>query len=290
MKILLFGAGGLLGRNLVRAWAGQELTPLSHAEADITDRKKLDDLFAQPWNVVVNAAAVCNFDACERDPIGTGLINREAPLDLARRCHETGAKFVQFTSDYVFRGDADRPRTETDPVEPISVYGQQKADLEREIPGLCPQSLILRLSWLFGENGKTFMSLLPGLLAREATLRVAAGKRGRCLYARDAAGWIRRLVEGGHTGVFNLVNEGDTSWEEFARVCLDRMRERGPEPACREIIEIPYQEMGPNWSKRPRFSCLDTGKLAQTLPPGPRGWTEALDDFLDDQKTVAPKL
>ena len=289
MKILLFGAGGLLGRHLVRAGSGHELTALTHAQADITDRKKLDELFAQPWDAVINAAAVCDFDACERDPVGTGRINRAAPLDLARRCHDAGAKFVQFTSDYVFRGDVDRPLTETDPVDPISVYGQQKADLEGEIPGLCPQALIIRLSWLYGENGKTFMSLLPGLLAKEKTLRVASGKLGRCLYAPDAADWIRRLVEGGHSGVFNLVNDGDTSWEEFARTCRDHMRAQGSEPACREIIEVPYEEMGPNWSKRPRFSCLDIGKLAQALPPGPRCWTGALGDFLDSQKTVAAK-
>ncbi len=289
MKILLLGAGGLLGRHLSAELAVHELMSLTHADADITDSAKLDALFAQPWDVVINAAAVCNFDACERDPAGTGRINREAPLDLARRCHKTGAQLVQFTSDYVFRGDTDRPLTEKDPVDPTSVYGQQKADLEREIPGLCPNSLILRLSWLFGINGKTFMSLLPGLLATHETVSVAAGKYGRCLYAPDAALWVRRLIEAGQTGHFNLVNDGDTSWEEFAHTCLARMHVLGLAPACREIVEVPYGQMGPDWAKRPRFSCLDISQLTRAFPPGPRMWTEALEDFLTSQKSVAGK-
>ena len=287
MKILLFGAGGLLGRHLAAALSGREVTALSHTDADITDVKKLDELFTHPWDVVINAAAVCNFDACERDPLGTGLINRAAPLDLARRCHKSGARLVQFSSDYVFRGDAERPLTEDDAVGPLSVYGRQKADIEREIPRLCPASLILRLSWLYGTGGKTFMSLLPGLLATQETLRVAAGKRGRCLYAPDAASWVLRLIDGGHTGFFNLVNDGDTSWEEFAVVCLARMQSLGLNPACREMIRIPYEQMGDSWSKRPRYSCLDIGKLARAIPPGPRGWTETLDDFLACQKSIA---
>lgn len=290
MKILLFGAGGLLGRHLSVELARHELTALTHTDADITDTKRLNALFVEPWDVVINAAAVCNFDACERDPAGTGRINRDAPLDLARRCHDEGAQFVQFTSDYVFRGDADRPLKETDAVGPLSVYGQQKADLEREIPKLCPKSLIMRLSWLYGTNGKTFMSLLPGLLTAQETVRVASGKRGRCLYAPDAACWIRRFIENGRSGHFNLVNDGDTSWEEFARVCLERMRALRLAPVCREIVEIPYEQMGPGWSKRPRFSCLDTAKLARVFPPGPRLWTEALDDFLGGQKSVAAGL
>lgn len=287
MKILLLGAGGLLGRHLAAELADHELMSLSHTEADITDTNQLDALFKRPWDVVINAAAVCNLDACERDPVGTGRINRDAPLDLARRCHDTGAEFVQFTSDYVFHGDVDRPLTEMDKIGPLSVYGQQKADLEREIPGLCPQSLILRLSWLFGADGKTFMSLLPELLATRPTVQVASGKRGRCLYAPDAAQWVRRLIESGSSGHFNLVNAGDTSWEEFARTCLARMHKLGLTPACREIVEVPYDQMGAGWSKRPRFSCLDTGKLTRAFPPGPRIWTEALDDFLTSQKSVA---
>jgi len=244
-------------------------------------------LFTKPWDAVINAAAVCDFDACEKDPAGTGRVNRDAPLDLARRCAAQGALFVQYSSDYAFGGDEDKLLTEADTPQPLSVYGHQKADLEKMIPVLCPRSLILRVSWLYGLDGKTFMSRMPDLLASQTSLRTAAGKKGCCLYAADGAYWTRQLVESGKTGLFNLVNPGETSWEEFARVALEQMKFLGLEPACAEIVEVPYEELGPGWSKRPRYSCLDVAKLASAFPPGPRPWREALGAFLSEWKSVA---
>jgi dTDP-4-dehydrorhamnose reductase len=261
---------------------GHEVSALTHAEADITDAAKLDELFSRSWDAVINAAAICNFDACEKDPEGTARVNRDAPLDLARRCAKNGALFAQFSSDYVFDGKIDRALTESDKPSPISVYGEQKAALEREIPRLCPRSLVVRLSWLYGLGGKTFMSLLPDLLSQKESLEVASGKKGGCLYAADAAVWIERLVSSGRTGLFNLVNRGETSWEEFTRLCAEHMGL--PET---KIRQVPYEDIGPDWSKRPRYSCLDAAKLGIALPPGPRPWTEALDSFLAEWKSVA---
>lgn len=287
MKILLLGAGGLLGRYLSREFSGHELTALTHEQADITDASRLDALFAQGWDVVINAAAVCDFDACEEHPDETGKVNRDAPLDLARRCAAHGSLFVQYSSDYVFDGNKDTLLTEADEPRPLSVYGRQKADLEKLIPGICPRNLILRVSWLYGLDGKTFMSRMPDLLASQTSLRTAAGKKGSCLYAADGAYWTRQLVESGRNGLFNLVNPGETSWEEFARTTLAQMGLLGLAPACQIIVETPYTQLGPGWSKRPRYSCLATEKIAGVFPPGPRPWREALGEFLDEWKSVA---
>ena len=287
MKILLLGAGGLLGRYLTREFSGHELTAVSHEQADITDAVRLDELFAQHWDTVINAAAVCDFDACEKDPVGTGRVNRDAPLDLARRCSAHDALFVQYSSDYVFDGSEDKLLTESDVPDPLSVYGHQKAELEKLIPELCPRSLIQRVSWLYGVGGKTFMSRIPELLAGQTSLRTAAGKKGCCLYAADGAYWTRQLVESGRTGLFNLVNPGETSWEEFARTTLEQMTFLGLAPACKTIEEIPYEQLGPGWSKRPRFSCLDAKKIVGAFPPGPRPWREALGEYLSEWKSVA---
>jgi len=290
MRVLILGAGGLLGRHLESAFADRDTTALHRAQADITDPARMDALFREPWDVVINAAAVCDFDACERHPEATGRVNRDAPLGLAELCHRSGALFVQFSSDYVFAGDEDRVLSERDETRPLSVYGRQKADLERFLPSACPRSLLLRIAWLYGHGGRTFMSMMPGLLAREDTLRVASGKRGRCLYAPDAADWVRRLVDAGQTGLLNLANTGDTSWEEFARATRDEMLALGLGPRCREILEVPFSGLGPNWAKRPRFSCLDTSRLESLSPPGPRPWREALRDFVAREKSFAAAL
>lgn len=287
MKILLFGSGGLLGRYLTREFADHDLTALTHKQADITDAQRLNELFTQRWDVVINAAAICDFDACEADLAGTGRINRDAPLDLAKRCATQGALFVQYSSDYVFDGETDKLLIETDATRPLSVYGRQKEDLEQQIPALCPRSLILRVSWLYGLGGKTFMSRMPDLLASQRSLYTAAGKKGCCLYAADGAYWTRNLVESEKTGLFNLVNPDETSWEEFARIALEQMKFLGLEPACAEIVEVPYDQLGPGWPKRPRYSCLAVAKLADAFPPGPRPWREALGEFLSEWKSVA---
>jgi dTDP-4-dehydrorhamnose reductase len=289
MRVLLFGSGGLLGRYLAKEFAapGNQLLALTHDEADITDTAKLEGLFAESWDVVINAAAVCDFDSCENDPDTTKRVNRDAPLDLARRCAANNSLFVQYSSDYIFEGTGNKPLAEDDVPSPLSVYGHQKADLEKLVPQICPLSLVLRLSWLYGAGGRTFMSKMPDLLMAQESLRTAAGKKGSCLYAADGAFWTKRLVEAGQTGLFNLVNEGETSWEEFARECLQQMQILGLDPCCKSIEEIPYEELGPGWRKRPRYSCLDTAKLARALPPGPRPWKAALGAFLSEWKSVA---
>jgi dTDP-4-dehydrorhamnose reductase len=286
LKILLLGAAGLLGRHLHAELPahGHEVHAFTHPETDITDAKRLDELFSEPWDAVINAAAVVNFDACENDPAGTSRINRDAPLDLASRCHKAGAVFVQFSSDYIFDGKTELLLREDDEAHPLSVYGHQKLALEKTIPQVCPRSLVVRLSWLYGKGGRTFMSLLPDLFLKQETLRIASGKTGSCLYAPDAARWIRLLLEGGHTGLFNLVNEGTTSWEEFARECLGQMRALGRDPLCRAILETPYEALGAHGAKRPRHSALSLEKLAAAIPPGPRSWREALGDFLQEAR------
>ena len=290
MNILLLGSGGLLGRYLAKELAaGHTLVAQTHQDTDITDATRLDVLFAQRWDAVINAAAVCDFDACEKNPVETGRINREAPLDLARRSAAQNALLVQYSSDYVFGGEDDRLLTEDDASHPLSVYGRQKADLEQLIPSACPRSLILRVSWLYGLGGKTFMSQMPGLLLRQQSVRTAAGKKGCSLYAADGAFWTRQLIEAGQTGLLNLVNPGETSWEEFAPATLEQMNAKGLAPKCGDIKTIPYEQLGPDWAKRPRHSCLNAGKLASVLPPGPRPWREALGEFLSAWKSVAPE-
>jgi dTDP-4-dehydrorhamnose reductase len=237
--------------------------------------------------VVINAAAVCDFDACEEHPDETGRVNRDAPLDLARRCAAHGSLFVQYSSDYVLEGNHDTLLTEADEPRPLSVYGRQKADLEKLIPGICPRNLILRVSWLYGLGGKTFMSRMPDLLASQTSLRTAAGKKGCCLYAADGAYWTRQMVESGQSGLFNLVNPGETSWEEFTRTTSAQMSFLGLAPTCQSIVETPYAQLGPGWSKRPRYSCLSTQKITGLFPPGPRPWREALGEFLNEWKSVA---
>ena len=88
---------------------------------------------------------------------------------------------------------------------------------------------------------------------------------------------------------FSIVNDGDTSWEQVARTCLDEMNAAGLQPRCRSILEVPYADLGPNWSKRPRYSSLDISMLSREFPPGPRPWREALSAFVRAEKSFAER-
>ncbi len=284
MKILLLGAGGLLGRHLHQRLQEIDIAflPLRHADLDICDRKaSLKALDLHQPSVVINAAALCNFGACEDDPSASSSINREAPIWWAETCGRAGVRFIQFSSDYIFDGTSVRAYREDDLPNPLGQYGRDKAALEAAIHSL-PHCLVLRISWLFGAGGKTFLSMIPELLMQRDELTVAAGKRGTCLHAGYAADVVIQLLNTTASGVLNLAQSGETSWEEFADNALEILRSRGMQPRCRKIIRKSFREIPSLVGNRPEYSPLDTSRLATILKAPVQPWYEALEQYISD--------
>lgn len=283
-KVLLLGAGGLMGRHLAGAFRskGADLIALRREDLDIRDSDRLAAILDRDhpaW--VINAAAVCDFDRCEADPNLSLAVNFEAPVRIAHQCRERGIRMVQFSSDYIFNGRSREPYDEEAEPGPLSVYGKHKAALEHEFSRF-EEHLIARLAWVFGIGGKTFMSMMPDLLMTREEVRVAAGKRGSCLHAGYGADAVIALIRQGTGGLVNVVHSGDTGWEEFAAACLERLRAVGLSPACRRIVPVPFQEMAVLRPGRPDYSVLSTGKLEGILGrPVPR-WETGLKSFLKD--------
>lgn len=282
LKILVPGAGGLLGRHVVEEYRrhGEKITALSHADLDVTDEGAVRSILAheQP-DVVINCAALCHFQRCQENPAASAAVNREAPIRLAKLTAERGIRLVHFSTDYIFDGLSQVPYREEDTPNPLSVYGEHKTAVERAFSAF-PSHLLLRVAWLFGHGGKTFLSLLPTLLREKEALEVASGKRGTCLHAGYAAEVIRELVAQGNNGLFNLVHSGETSWEDFAHETLRLLQERGLQPRCREIIEVPLEKMPVMRGSRPIYSVLATEKLASALGSNPISWKEGLNRYL----------
>jgi dTDP-4-dehydrorhamnose reductase len=255
--------------------------PLSHRELDVTDEQSLIALLdhIRP-EVVINCAALCHFQSCEDDPAESARVNRDAPIRLARLTAERKIRLVHFSTDYIFDGESQVPYREEDAARPLSVYGVHKAAVEEAFRAY-PQHLLLRVAWLFGDGGKTFMSLLPDLLMQRERLEVAAGKRGSCLHVGYAAQIIRQLIEQGSTGLFNLVHSDEASWEGFAHQCLHQLQERGYSPRCRELIEVPLEKMPVLSGARPPYSVLDTSRLAAEIGSQPINWRSGLYQYLD---------
>lgn len=286
-KLLLLGAGGLVGRYLAREIArrGFPLLALKRTDLDIRDSDKAAELLGRErpdW--LINAAALCNFDACEDNPTASREVNLDAPVALGKICRDLGIRMCQFSSDYVFSGEQREPYGENDRREPQSVYGLHKTELEKAFERH-EEHLVPRLSWVFGVAGHTFMSLLPRLLMTQARLRVAAGKRGSCLYAGEGARMIVDLLVARAGGIVNTVHAGEAAWEWFARECDEGLRRKGLKPICDQIEEVPFGEMPVLKPGRPAYSVLDPARLSRLLGRPPLHWKAGTEEFLEEWMT-----
>jgi dTDP-4-dehydrorhamnose reductase len=282
--ILVLGAGGLLGRHLTTLLQRQERPFVAHTREtlDITDANRMRELLdSETFTSVINCAALCSFGACETNPDASARVNRDAPIRWAAECAARGIRFVHFSSDYIFDGRRDTPYPEEAEPHPLSVYAKHKAETEPQVLSH-PMHLLLRVAWIFGAGGRTFMSMLPRLLMESPVVTVASGKRGSCLYAGHGAEMILELVDRGATGLLHVVNSGEATWEGYAHSCLQKLRARNLRPLCNEIREHPFDSMPNLQGFRPPYSVLSTAKLAGILGKEPPHWEAGLDAFLDD--------
>jgi len=291
-KVLLLGAGGLMGRYLAIEISDQksarpgfcgELKKLTRSELDITDTDKSTRVLKEfRPDLVINAAAFCRMEGCETDPDLSESINSRAPDFWARACHEHGVRFVHLSTDYVFGGGRSKPYTERDEPGPLSVYASHKRDAERAVLA-CPEHLVLRLAWIFGVGGSTFMSRIPGLLQKEEILHVATGRTGGCLYAGYGARMIFNLLEKEPAGgLFHLTHRGEVTWMEFAQECKRQMLEKGLPLKNREIVPVPEGEHQALRARRPDYTVLDLGKTEALLGHGLTSWQEGISGYLGE--------
>lgn len=228
MRILVTGAGGQLGRDLVAtcAAAGDDVIAATRADLDVGDADAVTAAVAagRP-DVIVNCAAWTAVDACEADPARAQRDNALAVRWIRRAAEQVGAHLVQISTDYVFAGDLDRPYREDDPTGPRSVYGRSKLDGEREAG---PHATVIRTSWVCGEHGnnmvRTVLRLLDGHPDRRPDLAFVDDQRGNPTFTADLAPLVRRLAAERLPGVFHATNAatgGDgrpgVTWYEFVR-------------------------------------------------------------------------
>jgi dTDP-4-dehydrorhamnose reductase len=283
VKVLVTGAGGQLGQDLVDAFADHDVVGLTRAQLDVTDEVAVAEAVAtiRPA-LVVNAAAGTDVDGCESDPDGAHRANALGPWWLARACERTGATLVTFSTDYVFDGTAPvgpggspRGYAEDDPVAPLSVYGRSKAAGERLVRETLREHHIVRTAWVSGARGRNFVRTMLRLADAGGPVRVVDDQTGSPTMTRDLAAAVRRLAVSGRYGTVHLVNEGTATWFDVAREVFARSgRDVDLEPQPSSAISRP--------APRPAWSVLDTTH-ARTTGVGPLShWHDALDRLLDE--------
>ena len=256
MKVLITGANGQLGHELVRASiaSGHEVVATSHQTLDITDESAVELAIrtARP-DVVIHAAAWTAVDACESDPEKALLVNGTATKYVADAAHAVGAHVVYISTDYVFDGNKNSPYEEDDAPNPQSVYGSSKLAGER---ALGATDAIVRIAWVCGFYGANMVKTILRL-AEQPQLKFVDDQIGNPTFADDAAAMIVRLAAEKRSGAWHVTNQGDVSWYEFAREVLIA---GGFDPD--KVAPIKTHELQPpRPAKRPHNSVLNNGSL-----------------------------
>ena len=267
MKLLITGANGQLGHELVRATiaAGHEVVATSHETFDITDKLAVDAAItvARP-DVVIHAAAWTAVDACESDPDKAMLVNGTATKYIADAAHAVGAHVVYISTDYVFDGSKTSPYDEEDAPNPQSVYGASKLEGER---ALGPNDAIVRIAWVCGFYGGNMVKTILRL-AEQPQLKFVDDQIGNPTFADDAAEMIVRIATEKRSGTWHVTNQGDVSWYEFAREVLMAAGFDASKVAPIKTHEL----QPPRPAKRPFNSVLNNTSLK-------RAGIELLPDF-----------
>jgi len=280
--IVVFGGNGQLGRELVRA-AGEQNTPLTalaHGDVDIADRAAVRVALARLRpSLVVNAAAYTKVDLAETHVEEARHGNELGPAILATACAAAWLPLVHVSTDYVFDGTKAGAYVETDPVNPVSVYGRTKAAGEEAVRRAHRQHVIMRTAWVYSEFGQNFLKTMLRLAVSRDELRVVADQYGAPTSARTIAEVILRiaprLISGEALwGTYHFTAAGVTTWHGFAsRIVAVAAPFTGRRPRVVAITTADY----PTAARRPANSCLDCNLFARTFGLSAAPWTDEAD-------------
>jgi dTDP-4-dehydrorhamnose reductase len=232
MKVAVVGANGQLGTDLVDALvaAGFEAAPLRHGDIEVADLDSVRAALAEHApDAVLNTAAFHNMPACEEDPQRTFEVNAVGALNLARAATELGVRNVYFSTDYVFDGAKGEPYEETDRPQPLNVYGASKLAGERLSEVYAPETLVLRVSGIYGRvpcrhKGANFITKMIELAGRLPEVRVVTDEILTPTPTRAIAEKTVELLNTDATGLMHLTCEGSCSWYDFAHEIFSTLR------------------------------------------------------------------
>jgi len=287
-QILLAGGGGQVGLALRKAtWPkGYVLRAPTRDELDISDVDAVSRAFeSAQFSAVINAAAYTAVDKAEAEVSAAFRTNTLAPAILAEAARSAGVPMVHFSTDYVFDGKLDRPYRETDPACPIGVYGLSKFAGERAVLSAHPGSVVVRTAWVVSPDRSNFLKTMLRLAQDRATVQVVADQRGCPTSAADIADAtitiVSRLISepSSPTGLYHLVNSGETNWAGLAREIFETSAAMG---GCAAMVEDITTADYPTAAARPANSRLATDKIAADFGIRLRAWPAAVRQILEE--------
>jgi len=271
--------GGALGRLYA---ATRPVILFRRADLDISNTAAIAPaLEALSFDTLIFTAGTTNVDYCEDHAEEAMLTNCEAPRALAEICRDRGARFIHVSTDYVFDGAAEDLRRESDPTEPISVYGKSKLAGERAVLEVSPDALVIRVSWLFGPDRPAFPDMILKQAMSQDCVKAIADKWSCPTYSEDLAVWIEPMLsDTRYQGVLHLSNSGCVSWQQFGQCALDIAAKLNLPLKTRVVESLSRIGFAPFKAARPPHTGFDTTKFQSLSGITPRPWQEALEDYI----------
>lgn len=280
MRVLVTGVKGQLGYDIVKELAGRGHTAIGVdiEEMDITEQAQVEQvIMASKCGAVIHCAAYTAVDAAEDNAELCRKINAYGTENIAKVCRAANIPMMYFSTDYVFAGDGDQSWKADDNKVPLNVYGQTKYEGELMVQKYLDKFFIIRISWVFGKNGKNFIKTMLNLGKTRDTITVVNDQIGSPTYTVDLAVLVADMIETSKYGVYHATNEGICSWYEFA---CDIFKQAGMEVHVVPVSSVEY----PAKAKRPSNSRMDKSSLIENgfklLP----SWQDALSRYLIELK------
>jgi dTDP-4-dehydrorhamnose reductase len=280
MRVLIAGREGQVARALLARLPrdGHEVIALDLPEFDLMDRASIARTMDSAPDAVVNAAAYTAVDRAEDEPAIAHAINAAGAGWLAAEAADRGARFLHFSTDYVFDGRKGAPYTEDDQPHPLGVYGATKLAGERLVMAAHPGATILRTAWVCSPDGANFVKTILRLGCERGAVRVVADQHGAPTFADDLADATARLLHRDAPGLFHFTSAPHTTWHGFAEVIFDSAARRGRRrPALAAIATHEFRTR----AKRPADGRLDCTRIARLHGIVAPDWRASLERCLD---------
>lgn len=278
MKVLVTGASGQLGFDCVKELERRHIAVrgVNSKDFPLTDFSVMQQyLLDYKPGAVIHCAAYTAVDKAEEEAAACEAVNVIGTRNLAKLCHEIDAKLLYISTDYVFAGDGDKFYEPQDEKKPQNVYGLSKLKGEQAVAAELEKYFIVRISWVFGINGKNFIRTMLNLSKTHTELNVVNDQIGSPTYTSDLAVLLADIIQSDKYGIYHATNEGTCSWADFAREIFKQARKAVkvndvPATAYHTKAKRPY-------NSRLSKACLDKAGFKR-LP----AWQDAVKRYLQE--------
>ncbi len=288
-KLLITGAKGQVGTELVTQATdrGHEIHAFGSKELDISNFEQVEKtVSALKPDVIINAAAYTAVDKAETERDLAYAVNAQGSENLALVCKKLDIPLLHISTDYVYDGEKKSAYIETDQPKPTGVYGASKLKGDQKIEQICPKHIILRVSWVFGEQGNNFVKTMLRLAEQRDELSIVADQFGAPTSAKSISTCLLDILQSQHFnasqcpwGVYNFQSDPGVTWFEFAQAIFQQANDIGCITKTMKLKPIPSSEF-PTPVKRPANSKLNGEKLQKHFNISPANWKADLNTML----------